>query len=177
VNAIAETKRLILRELNVSDSEEFFRLNADPEVLRFTGDEPFSSIAEAESFLKNYGDYRINGYGRWAVVSKESNAFLGWCGLKLNEEKFIDLGFRFFQKEWGRGYATESARASLEIGFHHLQIEEIIGRASLENRASISVLEKTGMKFWKKGSCKGIENASYYRLNKPDYLEMHENPL
>lgn len=87
----------------------------------------------------------------------------------MNEEKQVDLGFRFFQKEWGKGYATEAATASLEIGFNHFQIEEIIGRASIDNVPSIKVLEKIGMRFWKKDSCKGIENAAYYRLNKMQY--------
>ena len=69
----------------------------------------------------------------------------------------------------GKGYATESANATLEIGFNNLKIEEIIGRASLDNIASIRVLEKTGMSFWKKDSCKGIENSVYYKMNKTQY--------
>lgn len=139
---VFETQRLLLRELNVSDAEPFFNLNASAEVLKYTGDKAFQSISEAETFLKNYADYERNGFGRWAVVSKDKNAFLGWCGLKLNEEKCIDLGFRFFQKNWGKGYATESARASLELGFNHFKVEEILGRAAKDNHASIRVLKK-----------------------------------
>lgn len=166
---VFETQRLILRELNISDAEQFFKLNASPEVLKYTGDQPFESLADAKSFLTNYSEYKTNGYGRWAVISKESNAFLGWCGLKLNEESLIDLGFRFFQKEWGKGYATESARASLELGFNHFNADEIIGRAAIDNQASVRVLKKLGMKFWKNDSCKGIENAVYYKMNKTQY--------
>ena len=170
---IIETQRLILRELNVSDSEHFFKLNSNPEVLKYTGDKPFLSVYDAESFLKNYNDYKENGFGRWAVISKKSNEFLGWCGLKLNEERLIDLGFRFFQKNWGKGYATESAKASLEIGFNNLKINEIIGRASIENQASIIVLKKTGMDFWKNDNCKGIENSVYYKINKTQYSNIY----
>jgi len=166
---IIETNRLILRELDVLDSEQFFKLNANPEVMRYTGDQPFLSISDAEAFLKNYTDYKINGFGRWAVISKESSKFLGWCGLKLNEKKLIDLGFRFFQKEWGKGYATESAKASLEFGFNSLNVNEIIGRASIDNKASVRVLEKLGMSFWKYDNCKGIENSTYYKMNKTHY--------
>jgi len=166
---IIETKRLLLRELNVSDSEHFFVLNSDPEVLKYTGDKPFLSVYDAESFLKNYNDYKKNGFGRWAVISKESSKFLGWSGLKLNEEKLIDLGFRFFKKDWGKGYATESAKASLEFGFNTLKINEIIGRASLENKGSVRVLEKLKMNFWKNDICKGIENSVYYKINKTQY--------
>ncbi|MEQ8625521.1 MAG: GNAT family N-acetyltransferase [Vicingaceae bacterium] len=164
-----ETKRLLLRELDISDSEDFYNLNSDPEVLKYTGDKAFLSISEAESFLINYDDYNKNGFGRWAVVSKDSNDFLGWCGLKLNEEKLIDLGFRFFKNQWNKGYATESSLASLKYGFNNLKINEIIGRASADNKASVKVLEKLRMNFWKNDSCNGIENAVYYKINKKQY--------
>jgi len=121
-----KTKRLFLRELNVSDSEHFFKLNSNPEVLKYTGDVPFLSISDAELFLKNYNDYKKNGFVRWAVISKESKVFLGWCCLKLNEENLVDIGFRFFQSEWGKGYATESARATLEFGFNKLKINKLL---------------------------------------------------
>lgn len=166
---IIETQRLLLRELNSSDAEQFFNLNSDPEVMKYTGDQPFSSIVEAEAFLKNYRDYELNGFGRWAVISRDSNEFLGWCGLKRNEENWVDLGFRFFKSQWGKGYATESAKASLEVGFENLNIEEIIGRAAKENKASIRVLEKLGMSFWKIDTCKGIENSVYYKISKSQY--------
>lgn len=177
MNRITETKRLILRELRPSDAEIFFELNADPEVMKYTGDVAFPSILKAEHFLKNYSDYRNNGFGRWAVILKNSNKFLGWCGLKLNEENLIDLGFRFFRNEWGKGYATESANASLEYGFNHLNIDEIIGRDSQDNKASIKVLKKSGMKFWKNDTCKGIENAVYYKINNTQYNRVNASSI
>ena len=163
---IIDTKRLILREFDVSDAQSFYMLNANPEVLKYTGDRPFNSIFEAEVFLKNYLDYRMNGYGRWAVIDKVSGEFLGWCGLKLNEENLIDIGFRFFEEQWGNGFATEAAKASLEYGFKHLNMDEIIGRASVKNIASIRILEKLGMQFWKYGPFEGINDSVYYRLNR-----------
>lgn len=174
---IIETKRLLLRELNISDAEHFFKLNANPEVLKYTGDKPFKSLSEAELFLKNYSDYKINGFGRWAVISKESNEFLGWCGLKLNEENQIDLGFRFFQKYWGKGYATEAAGAALEFGFNNLKMNNIIGRASAKNKASVNVLEKLGMSFWKSDSCEGIETPVYYQINKTKFYRLENGRI
>ncbi len=163
---IIETDRLILRELNRNDSLSFYNLNSDPEILKFTGDKPFSSVSEAEKFLINYSDYNKNGFGRWAVILKETNCFIGWCGLKLNEENLIDIGFRFFKKEWGKGYATESAKACIEYGFNHLNLNEIIGRASKDNISSIKVLEKINMMFWKLGSFEGVEDSVYYKICK-----------
>jgi len=163
---IIETNRLLLREFIVSDADCFFKLNSDSEVLKYTGDLPFASLSEAKSFLENYSDYERNGFGRWAVIVKETNALIGWCGLKLNEENLIDIGFRFFQYEWGKGYATESSKATLNYGFNKLNINEIIGRAAKDNIASIRVLEKLNMNFWKNDNCKGIENSVYYKINK-----------
>ena len=157
---------MILRELDVNDSESFCHLNSDPEVLKYTGDLPFTSITTAENFLINYSDYQKNGFGRWAVVLKENESFIGWCGLKLNEENLIDIGFRFFKNEWGKGYATESAKAVLDFGFNTLKLKEIIGRSSKDNISSIKVLEKLNMTFWKQDSFEGVEESVYYRIKK-----------
>ena len=163
---IIETDRLILRELNKDDSVHFYNLNSDPEVLKYTGDAPFSSIADAEKFLINYKDYQKNGFGRWAVILKETESFIGWCGLKLNEENLIDIGFRFFKKEWGKGYATESAKAVLDYGFITLKLNKIIGRSSKDNIPSIRVLEKINMTFWKEDRFEGVVDSIYYRITK-----------
>ena len=168
---ITETNRLILRELDRNDSEFFYNLNLDPEALKYTGDLPFSSIVDAENFLINYSDYRKNGFGRWAVILKETEAFIGWCGLKLNEENLVDIGFRFFKKEWGKGYATESAKAVLDYGFTILKLKEIIGRASKDNISSIRVLEKLNITFWKQDRFMGVEESIYYRIKKNDYIK------
>jgi ribosomal-protein-alanine N-acetyltransferase len=166
---IIETERLFLREFRTADAKHMFELNADPEVIRHTGDLPFVSLTEAKEFLENYSDYQVNGFGRWAVILKESEEFLGWCGLKLNEEQLVDIGFRFFRKNWNKGFATESAKATLAYGFNTLNIDAIIGRASSENKYSIRVLEKLNMNFWKLDTCNGIENSAYYRITKTRY--------
>lgn len=148
MKTIIETERCYLRELSVDDAPHFYSLNKDPEVIRYTGDSAFSNIAEAQSFLGNYNPYQQYGYGRWAVIGKDNGEFLGWCGLKYSPDlDEVDLGFRFFKKYWNLGYATETAKASVHYGFHHLKLSKIVGRAMERNTASIKVLEKTGMVF------------------------------
>ena len=139
---IIETERLRLREFELTDAKVFFDLNADPEVTRHTGDNAFESIEESEQLIKNYSQYKQHGLGRWTVVSKISNEVLGWCGLKKHSEGFIDIGFRFLRNEWGKGYATEAAKACLEYGFTNLKLEEIIGRASQDNPGIYSGIRK-----------------------------------
>lgn len=145
---IIETNRLYLRELTVADAENFYLLNADEDVIKYTGDKAFESINEAKSFLENYNPYQEYGYGRWAVIAKSNEEFLGWCGLKYSSEiDEVDIGFRFFKRHWSKGFATESAKACIEYGFEKLNLQTIVGRAMEANVASIKVLEKLRMTF------------------------------
>lgn len=169
---ILETDRLILRELVTTDAPDFFNLNLDPEVIQYTGDQAFGNIAGAEDFLKNYDHYLKYGFGRWAVIKKTNNEFLGWCGLKYTEETAeYDLGFRFFRKNWNTGYATESAIACLDLGFKKFGIEKVVGRVMKVNTRSIHVLEKMGFSFLKTIDFAG-EPGLVYQIDKSGF-----NPL
>ena len=146
-NPIFTTSRLYLRETTAQDAAVMFALNSDPEVLRYTGDEPFESIEEVANFLSNYQDFKKNNMGRWAVVRKDDEAILGWCGLKLHTNGLVDLGFRLFKKYWNQGYATEASLGCLAYGFETLLLTEIVGRVVPANMASARVLKKIGMHF------------------------------
>ncbi len=164
---IIETERLLLRKFEIIDARFFLKLNSDWEVMKYTGDDAFENLEEARDLIKNYDHYDQFGYGRWTVVLKEDQMPIGWCGLKNHpDEGYIDLGYRFPQKSWGKGYATESALACVEYGFNTLEMNEIVGRTAQANKASIRVLEKVGMTFWKAAPCKGIEDSVYYRITK-----------
>jgi len=149
----AETERLILRELMPADAEGMFDMNNDPDVHRYLGNKPVTSIeqsiAEIEFIRKQYVE---KGIGRWAVIEKTSGNFLGWSGLKLitettnNHINYYDLGYRFSKRFWGKGYATETAMAVIDYGFTELKLNEIIGIADINNLGSIHVLEKVGLK-------------------------------
>lgn len=162
MNVVLETNRLLVRELHPDDAENFYLLNLNPNVIKYTGNTAFKNIEEARIFLENYQDYKRNGYGRWAVIKKETNKFIGWCGLKFDEiKKETDIGFRFFEEEWHKGYATESAMACVEHGFEKLHLKGIIGRAMKENMASIRVLEKIGLEYIEDTDFDGKEAVLY----------------
>ncbi|MCK5907913.1 MAG: GNAT family N-acetyltransferase [Flavobacteriales bacterium] len=145
---ILETERLYLRELTPEDSENFYLLNQDTEVIKYTGDVAFESIENARTFLENYDHYKKHNLGRWAVINKSDEIFLGWCGLKYSEDiDEYDIGFRFFRKYWNKGYATESAKACIDLGFDRFNISEIVGRVMNKNIGSIRVLEKIGLSY------------------------------
>ncbi|HRH01543.1 MAG TPA: GNAT family N-acetyltransferase [Bacteroidia bacterium] len=175
MKAILETQRMLLREFDVADAPFFMELNASPEVLKYTGDKPFESLDLAKKFLLNYSEYQLHGMGRWLCVQKETFSPLGWCGLRYQTKtKEVDIGFRFLQKFWKMGFATEAAKACICYGFEKLHLNEIIGRAMVQNKASIVVLEKIGMNF--------IGNFDFelhpgvkYAILKNDYLQQQAN--
>lgn len=159
-----QTDRLILRPFQLGDEEGMYQLNRDEEVLRYTGDNSFESVEEAREFLVDYIEYCKKGFGRFAVIHQDTSEFMGFCGLRRQEYGVVDLGFRLMKKYWGRGYATEASLASLDYGFNDLGLDQIIGRVARANEASIKVLKKCGMSYWKDGPCEGIEDSLYYRI-------------
>lgn len=143
-----ETERTFMRKLTIADAVDFYNLNLNEEVLRYTGDQAFESIQAAVDFLADYDQYEKYGVGRLAVIDKVTLKFIGWCGLKYcpNKNEY-DIGFRFFKHTWNKGYATETASACLQYGINELGLNKIVGRAMKANAASIKVLEKIGMTF------------------------------
>lgn len=160
-----ETVRLWLRELTPEDAQFAYDLNLNPEVIKYTGDPPFESVEEAKKFLEAYDHYDQFGWGRWGVIDKETDQLIGWCGLKQDGED-VDLGFRFFEKDWGKGYATEAGIACIFWAWANTEIERIIGRVERQNKGSIRVLEKLGMTHIGTTECGGFEDALLYEIKK-----------
>jgi len=146
-----ETKRLILRPITEADAEDFFELDSNPEVHTFLGNNPIKTLKESKAMIANIlQQYKTNGIGRLALIDKESNSFIGWSGLKYEvnlrkEFNYYDLGYRLKQKFWGKGYATESALASLDYGFKDLKLKEICSAANTKHIASNTILKNIGM--------------------------------
>ncbi len=160
---IIETERLYFREFTLEDAQLLIDLNSDPEVTRYTGDGPVKNLEEAKRILNDviFPQYK-NRMGRWAVYLKSTDKFIGWCGLKhITELDEIDLGYRFFQKYWGLGYATESAKAIMDYGKKILKLNKILGRAAIGNLNSIKVLEKAGLTYKEYGVEHGDEIVKY----------------
>ena len=165
-----ETERLVLKEFSIADAQGFYELNLDPEVLRYTGDVPFNSVAEAETFIRNYTHYDRYGFGRWSVFLKDTGEYIGFCGLNYRPSvDEVDLGFRLRRSHWGKGYATEAARESLSYGFKTYNLEKIVARAMKENLASQRVLQKLVMRFQKTFEV-GRELWVQYAITNEEYL-------
>ncbi|MCC2545425.1 GNAT family N-acetyltransferase [Hymenobacter sp. BT175] len=169
----AETERLLLRELLPTDAPGMFELDSDPEVHRYLGNQPVTTIEQSEALIAFVRQQYIdNGMGRWAVVEKQTGEFIGWAGLKLVEGPtngrtgYPDLGYRFIRRAWGRGYATEAARASLQYGFDVLRLPAIYAIADVQNQGSNHVLRKVGLRFIEEFDLGGVPH-NWYELNRP----------
>jgi len=168
----AETGRFILRELLLSDDKGIFELDSNHDVHKYLGKKPIKNIEEARKvidFIRQ--QYVDNGIGRWAIIEKATSKFAGWTGLKLVREKinnhsdFYDLGYRLIPKFWGKGIATETAKACVSYGFDRLNLDSIYGMADIDNKASINVLQKAGLEFIETFDYDGTEHA-WLRISK-----------
>jgi ribosomal-protein-alanine N-acetyltransferase len=144
-----ETTRLILKQFCDEDGPSLFKLNSDPDVVKYTGEPAYKSIDDVQAgLIRNYYQYEHYKSGRLSVFDKQTGEYIGWCGLRyFPDSKQTDLGYRLFKRHWGKGYATESSIACLNYGFNTLNLEKIIATAMVENTASINVFKKLGMKF------------------------------
>jgi RimJ/RimL family protein N-acetyltransferase len=140
-----ETERLCLRSFAESDLDEYARICADPEVMRYLGGKTFSRYEAWNHMAAILGHWRLRGYGMWAVQEKSSGALLGRIGF-YNPEGWpgFELGWVLGRSYWGRGFATEGARAALEYGLSVLRQPHVISLIRPENKASIRVAERLG---------------------------------
>jgi RimJ/RimL family protein N-acetyltransferase len=150
-----ETKRLILREFKKEDIKNLHSLNSDPQVMQWLTNGVPTELSEVENrvnevvlMAKRYQ----HKFGFWSVIEKESGEYLGWFHLKPDRNepdnlKKVELGFRFFRKYWGNGFATEGSKSLIQKAFREFEVEEIFATAMKKNIASRKVLEKLGFKF------------------------------
>jgi ribosomal-protein-alanine N-acetyltransferase len=149
-----ETARLLLRSMETTDDQGMFELDSDPAVHKYLGNKPIISIDEARAAIRHIRDqYISNGIGRWAIVDKETNLFVGWGGFKLitvetnNHVNYHDLGYRLLRKHWGKGIASDITAACLDFGFQILKLDKIYAIADEKNLASQKVLSKSGFRY------------------------------
>ena len=152
---LIETERLILREFELSDLDDFSTIMANPEVMRFSISGPWNP-EQTKRFLENcLVDYSKErwGFGRWAVVNKKDDRLIGFSGLArwgdIDGSAEVEIGYRLLPEYWGQGFGTESAAASRDYGFEHLGLSCLISIILPENVISIRIAEKIGMAFEK----------------------------
>lgn len=146
---ILETERLSLRTWKQDDLSNLLTLCSDPEVMRYfptTLDEK-----ETKAFLKRLMDmYDKHGYTYFAAERKDTGAFVGFIGLAYQDYTSpctpnVDIGWRLLPSSWGKGFATEGAKACLAYGFREKKLDTIVSVCSTINVASERVMQRIGM--------------------------------
>jgi RimJ/RimL family protein N-acetyltransferase len=147
------TDRLVLRRFRPTDREPFAALNADPEVVRFVADGRPLTRAGSDALIDAIeAHWSQHGFGLWCAAPREDpDGCLGFVGLAVPSflptvMPAVEVGWRLARPAWGRGLATEGARAALDYGFRDLQLKSVVSIIDPDNERSVRVAEKLGMR-------------------------------
>ena len=147
---VLETERLSLRKLTIEDAQFILTLLNEPSFIRYIGDKQVRNVEDAEAYILNgpVASYERNGFGLYLVELRESYTPVGMCGfLKREELPDPDIGFAFLPEFWRKGFAFEAAAALLQNARARLKLQRILAITSLDNEASIKLLERLGFRF------------------------------
>jgi ribosomal-protein-alanine N-acetyltransferase len=143
------TPRLILREWRDSDLAPFAAQNGDPYVMRFMRD--VLTREESDAYVARLtAHFAKHGFSKWAVEAPGVADFIGaigltWVPFEASFTPAVEVAWRLHQPYWGKGYATEAARAAIEDGFARVGLNEIVAITTLQNVPSQRVMERLGM--------------------------------
>src|SRR5438067_1621182 len=139
------TARLVLRMFRESDLDAYAAICGDPEVMRYLAPGPMTRAEAWRNMAMVLGHWQLRGYGLWAVEERGSGLLAGRVGCWRPEGwPGLEVGWTLRRSFWGRGYATEAARASVKYAFNELNQARVISLIAPENAASIRVAERLG---------------------------------
>ena len=165
-----ETARLIIRRFTPADLNSLAALRADKDVMRYIHTVPQTRDVVQKRIENFEVQYVERGFAQWAVDDKESNFLIGWCGFSYLDDKppIIEIGYGFGKPHWGKGFASEAARACLRYGFENLNFERVAAVALHENSASRHVMEKCGLTYLRDSFHWGVD-VVYYEIEQANF--------
>ncbi len=156
-----ETDRLRLRIICRDDLDDLTSLFADPDVVKYVGDGKPAGREEAAKAVESIiTHWQKHGFGRWIAIDKANGAFVGFGGLR-SLFGTPEVVYHLTKKSWGKGFATELARAALRFGFEERGFDRIVAITKPPNTSSIHVIEKLGMHFEKYAEYYGLDVLQY----------------
>jgi len=142
-----ETPRLTLRPMTLDDLDAMQAFLSDPETLTFW-ERPYTDEETRGAIERNIKSYAEYGFGRWAVILKETGDLIGICGivrLEVDDREINDLGYIFDKAYWGKRYATEAAQAVADYALETLKLDSVTANMPWDHDASRRVAEHVGM--------------------------------
>lgn len=166
--AVVRTTRLLLRPLEPTDAEALHRIYQYDGVLRYFPNPNPPALERVQRFVNNQqAHWEKYGYGNWGVLLEGEAEIVGWAGLQfLPELDKTEVGFLLEPRCWGKGYATEAARASLKFAFERTGLDHVIALVHPANIASRRVIEKCGMEYVETTFLWGID-LMRFRIMRP----------
>jgi len=162
-----ETQRLRLRPFRASDLEAWSELCADPEVMRFLGGRPLEREEAWRKMAEYIGHWELRGFGQWAIAERESDRLLGRSGLLYPEGwPGIEVAWVLSRDAWGRGYASEAGRATIDWAFGTLELATVISLIDPLNEASKRVARAVGERHEGQVEVHG-ETVEVWRIDRP----------
>ncbi len=160
---ILETERLILDVWQPSDWVALRPIALDAEVMRYiTGGVAWSDEQIRAYVERQMACYAARGFCRWKLIEKSTGAVIGFCGVGFwRDAPDPEIGWWLARGSWGRGLATEAARAALHDAFHRVGLERIISVAMPANTASTRIMEKLGLQFERAFESEGTQLVRY----------------
>jgi ribosomal-protein-alanine N-acetyltransferase len=146
---VLKTERLVLRHILPGDAGFMLALLNEPSFVRNIGDRGVRTAEDARAYIMNgpVASYERHGFGLYLVVLRDSGELAGICGLvKRDALDDVDIGFAFLPAHWAKGYAIESATAVRDYARDTVRLKRLIAVVQPENRPSIRVLEKLGLR-------------------------------
>lgn len=155
-----KTRRLLLRQVDLSDLDDIAKLHADPDVMKFFPGGTKNRVETEErlkEFLSFYKDKNLPGF---VILDGNNGEFIGRCGFGPHFDD-VEVGYLIAKKFWGAGYATEVLNALLDWSKKNIDKKYIIAFAPLNHKASLRVMEKCGMQYYKSDIGYGLKCIFY----------------
>lgn len=158
-----KTERLILRPLKHSDATEFIRIVGDDEVMKYWYPGPDKTIQETTQRITHIQEHwKTHHFGDWGVIEKQNNRLIGFSGLHyIAGMSEVNIGYAFERLKWRQGFGFETCKAVLDFGLSQLQLFPIVAVISPQNDASIHLMKKCGLEFWKNVNWSEQERVAY----------------
>lgn len=160
-----ETARLLIRPFTLEDIDDLHSIWNEAGVRRYLwDDEPVPREQVKEIIQKSIESFKDHNHGLSAVLKKSDTSLIGFCGFWLfHHPPQLELLYGISSVWWNQGFATEAARAMMDHGFAALSFPRVIASTNAPNVASVKVMEKLGMTFWKRELTNGLDTIYYYK--------------
>ena len=172
-NYIIETDQLGLRELTMNDLQDWHQILSDEEAMQY-----YPSAYDLDKTRgwidRNLGNYSKYGFGLWAIILKETNQFIGDCGITMQNiygdgNLLPETGYHINKHFWRKGYASQAAKACLKYSFENLAFDEVLSFQKWTNVPSRKVAEKIGMSLRKEYADEKNIKTSVYSITRTEF--------